>query len=207
MKKGTGLALGFLISMVAVVCICGFCCSDSFISTNSKTYSSSDSSSAEAALACAKNGTINSGRDAAISINTISDNDKYNEALRSVLDYYYENNEKGQNSGNIRTVGKTIDSRGNVIVQNYRTASNERSKAKTLSYKTGEVILTFGSGTSDAAIKKAAAEQRGTVDAIHSTMSGTKIASIDISLEYTVSKASSRYETEKNVKGSQPNYI
>lgn len=207
MKKGTGLALGFLISMVAVICICGLCGSDSFISTNSKMNSSSDSSSAEAALEYAKNGTSDAGRDAAISINTISDNDKYNRALRSVLDYYYSNNENGQNSGNIKIVGKTIDSRGNTIVQNYRTASKERSKAKTLSYKTGEVILTFGSGTSDAVIKKVAAEQRGTVDSIHSTMSGTKIASIDISLEYTVSKASSRYDTEKKVEGSQPNYI
>ncbi|MCI2062748.1 MAG: S8 family serine peptidase [Eubacteriaceae bacterium] len=146
-----------------------------------------------------------SGKKVAEALNGISSTDEYNTAVRDVLDHYYKNNDSGSYSADIAAFENTADTRSDEIVSSYKIAAAER-KSTDRSFKTQEVLLTFGSGTDDETIKSAVEKMRGECLSISTALSGEKIADAKISYEYTVSKAVAQYSSLDDVVSAQPDY-
>jgi len=193
-------AIFVIAAVITVIC---FCC---FLNRTDDNSSDMHPESSTGIMNTAKSGSSDAGKNAALKINAIKDNDAYKDNLRNVLDYYYSNYDKKGSRKNIAALGQTVDSRGTAIVSDYKAAASERDSDSSLKYKSGEVLLTFSKGTSDSAIRAKVKDERGTVDEISSTPDGTKMVSVDISLEYTVSRAADIYAGDDSVEYSQPNY-
>jgi Subtilisin-like serine proteases len=173
--------------------------------SNKENMAPADKITAGDVLKIAESSGEGSGKQAAEALNDISDEDEYNTAVRGVLDHYYENNNGGQYSADIKAFENTADTRSDQIVSSYRTAAAERS-SKDKNYQTQEVLLTFGSGTDDETIKTAVEKMRGECLSISTDLNGDKIADAKISYEYTVSRAVSQYSTLDDVVSAQPDY-
>ncbi|MGN1131805.1 MAG: hypothetical protein ACI4RL_02780, partial [Ruminococcus sp.] len=137
-------------------------------------------------------------------INNIEDTATYEEALRTVLDeYYLESDTKS-----IESVEKSIDSRGDTILENYEKALNERNTEETdLGYMSGEVLAVVKSGIDEEDIPALFEDDRMSVTAVSDYTDGKKLVKLSISLEDTVETAIEKLEENSYVDYVQKDYV
>lgn len=137
-------------------------------------------------------------------INNIEDTTTYEESLRTVLDeYYLESDEKS-----IKLIEKSIDSRGDEILENYEKASKERNTDETdLGYMSGEVLAVVKSGVDEKDIPSLFDDERMSVKAVSDYNDEKKLVKLSIPLEYTVETAIEKLEQNTSVDYVQKDYV
>ena len=140
------------------------------------------------------------GEDAAKTLGEIKNEESYKEYLRKYLDNAYEKNQ----IENVEILRKNIDSRGEEIVNNYDSAYDERNSSG-LPFKPGEVIV-VAKKNEEGAVSKVVNENKGEIKEINN-FDDTLIVKTEISLEDTVKRAVSKFETTSDDFEVQPNYI
>ena len=137
-------------------------------------------------------------------INDIDDTATYEEALRTVLDGYYLES----NTTSIESLKKSIDSRGEEILENYENAAEERSTDETeLGYMSGEVLAVVKEGISQEDIPSLFEDGRTNVTAISDYTDGKKLVKLSIPLEDTVDSAINKLEQNSCVDYVQKDYV
>ena len=135
-------------------------------------------------------------------LNAIEDKATYKEALRDILDHYY----KKEAEKDIETFTAKADKRSKTIVTNYEEAAEERENAEDLDYDVDELLVVFESSVSDSTIQNTVEDERCQLQNISRIANDRKMASIEKSLEYTVSKAGGNFSSMSGVAYAQPNY-
>lgn len=163
-----------------------------------------------------------SGTEAAKLINAIREQDLYEYALKSVLEEYYDD----ENKAGLKNLISHIDSRAEKILKNYEEAQKEREKANRLDYRVDRVIIGFEPNTSKSYIKNVASELFGEIETFNESkvdLSNLKsykkeqirkvlnqekdvMSVVDISNGQTVEQAISEYSSYANVKYVEPDY-
>ena len=123
---------------------------------------------------------------------------------RTVLDeYYLESDEKS-----IKLIEKSIDSRGDEILENYEKASKERNTDETdLGYMSGEVLAVVKSGVDEKDIPSLFVNDRMGVTAVSDYNDGKKLVKLSIPLEYTVETAIDKLEKNTYIDYVQKDYV
>ncbi|NLF46821.1 MAG: S8 family serine peptidase, partial [Clostridiales bacterium] len=135
-------------------------------------------------------------------LNAIEDKATYEEALRDILDHYY----KKEAEKDIETFTAKADKRSKTIVTNYEEAAEERENAEDLDYDVDELLVVFESSVSDSTIQNTVEDERCQLQNISRIANYRKMASVEKSLEYTVSKAGGNFSSMSGVAYAQPNY-
>ncbi len=129
-------------------------------------------------------------------INNIKDTATYEEALRTVLDNYYINGA----SENAEKLDSVVDSRGDVIFENYINAQNERkTEPAELGYVPGEVLVVTKPGIKDEEIPDIFTDERMSIDQVLSYTEDRKLVKLSISLEDTVDNAITKLEANEKI--------
>ncbi|MEE0060881.1 MAG: hypothetical protein UE295_08645, partial [Acutalibacteraceae bacterium] len=129
-------------------------------------------------------------------INDIKDTATYEEALRTVLDSYYSSGD----SENAKKLDSVVDSRGDVIFENYINAENERkTEPIELGYMPGEILAVTKAGIKDEEIPDIINDERMSVDQVLPYTDDRKLVKISISLEDTVDNAIAKLEANENI--------
>lgn len=137
-------------------------------------------------------------------INDIDDTATYEEALRTVLDGYYLES----NTTSIESLEKSIDPRGEEILENYENAADERNTDETeLGYMSGEVLAVVKKGIAQEDIPSLFEDGRTNVTAISDYTDGKKLIKLSIPLEDTVEYAMNKLEQNSYVDYVQKNYV
>lgn len=119
-------------------------------------------------------------------INEITHQPTYDEALRTVLDSYYTNNDQKS----ITALEKVVDTRGNEIITNYSNAQKQREQSpKELGFMSGEVLAVTKQGVKSEEISALLENERMWVESVISYGNNQQLAKIRIPLEYTVEQA------------------
>ena len=119
-------------------------------------------------------------------INEITHQPTYYEALRTVLDSYYTNNDQKS----ITALEKVVDTRGNEIITNYSNAQKQREQSpKELGFMSGEVLAVTKQGVKSEEISALLENERMWVESVISYGNNQQLAKIRIPLEYTVEQA------------------
>ena len=127
-------------------------------------------------------------------INNIKDTATYEEALRTVLDNYYSNGA----SENAEKLNSVVDTRGDVIFQNYINAQNERkAEPKELGFVPGEVLAVTKPGIKDEEIPDIINDERMSIEQVLSYTEDRKLVKLSISLEDTVDNAIAKLEAKR----------
>ncbi|MEE0265658.1 MAG: S8 family serine peptidase [Acutalibacteraceae bacterium] len=133
---------------------------------------------------------------AGVLINDIKDKATYEEALRTVLDNYYSSGA----SENASKLDSVVDSRGDVIFENYINAENERkTEPIELGYMPGEVLAVTKAGLKDEEIPDIINDERMSVEQVLPYTDDRKLVKISISLEDTVDNAIAKLEANENI--------
>ncbi|MGN1126967.1 MAG: S8 family serine peptidase, partial [Ruminococcus sp.] len=121
-----------------------------------------------------------------------------------VLDrYYLESDTKS-----IKSVEKSMDSRGDTILDNYEKALNERNTEETdLGYMSGEVLAVVKGGIKEEDIPALFEDDRMSVTAVSDYTNGKKLVKLSISLEDTVESAIEKLEENSYVDYVQKDYV
>jgi subtilisin family serine protease len=199
MRKKLRLAIVFLL-IVAVSAGCGATGPGSAGIQKNKTTAKAevDKKSTAAVFDLAKE----DPQKGAEALNAIEDKATYEEALREILDHYY----KKEAEKDIETFTAKADKRSKKIVTNYEEAAEERENAEDLDYDVDEILVVFESSVSDSTIQNTVEDERCQLQNISRIANDRKMASVEKSLEYTVSKAGGNFSSMSGVAYAQPNY-
>lgn len=80
-------------------------------------------------------------------LNSIDNEDAFENGVKEVLDEYYD--DMGNIVGDKESFEKSIDSRATEIINNYEEAAEERASASQLDYDVNSIIVSFDSKTDD----------------------------------------------------------
>ncbi len=133
-------------------------------------------------------------------LNETNNEKEYKNELRETLDEYYNANKENQ----IKGLENKISLTGKEIINNYKEAEKERNK-KDLNYQTGTVLVAIANEDKNDA-EQIAQNYRGTLKNTIE-MDDKTLLVINTSLEYTVDKSISNYETIDETINAQPNYM
>lgn len=119
-------------------------------------------------------------------INNILDQPTYDEALRTVLDSYYAEN----NKSDISALEKAVDPRGDKILSNYSNAYKQREKSPDeLGFMSGEILAVTKQGVKAEEVDSLLSDERMTVQSVTPYGNNQQLVKLNISLEYTVEQA------------------
>lgn len=121
-----------------------------------------------------------------------------------MLDGYYLES----NTTSIESLEKSIDPRGEEILENYENAADERNTDETeLGYMSGEVLAVVKKGIAQEDIPSLFEDGRTNVTAISDYTDGKKLIKLSIPLEDTVEYAMNKLEQNSYVDYVQKNYV
>ncbi len=142
------------------------------------------------------------GTKAAELINTYTDDAAFAEAVKQVLDLYYENGLTDQ----LQAFSAVIDARAAELLQNYSQAAAERMSTH-LGYAPGEVLVVFNSGIAQPQAIAAMDSLDSTLEQTVETPASEVVAVVEIPLDQTVEQAVSEISADPAVAYAQPNYL